>query len=288
MVHGRSLVSLFVPFALAAFCVSLPAQKVEWWSEDFDSALDASEFADAGMLLLYFWVQDNPDCSAMFSGTMSEEKVQAALTGFVCMGAQRATDAGDELFGRFRIERSPTILFLTPDGSVVDVIVGYLPVDGLLAELGRIKKGEGTVLALREATAKAPDDLALQLELMRKLRATGDQKGSHEVIDAIVAKDPKCKREPAAEAMLVRLTDQVFPPDSTPQSWDLEPLYAFLRQQKHKRILFLGYSRLADGAYQQEDLKAWAKYAERAWKSVPKDRVQTWGQDHATIVCKHG
>jgi len=288
MVHGRSLVSRFVPFALAALCVSLPAQKIEWWAEDFESAVDACEFEDAGMLLLYFWVKENPDCSAMFGGTMSEEKVQAALSPFVCMGAERATDAGDELFDRFRIERSPTILFLTPDGTVVDAIVGYLPVDGFLAEIERIRKGEGTVLALREAVSKAPDDLSLQLALMRKLRETGDKKGSQEVIDAIVAKDPKCKREPAAEAMLVRLTDEVFPPDSSPQSWDLEPLHAFLRKQKNKRILFLGYTRLGDGAYQQEDLKAWAKFAERAWKSIPKDKVQTWGQDHATVVCKHG
>ncbi|MCA8975218.1 MAG: hypothetical protein KDC98_10880 [Planctomycetes bacterium] len=287
MRHGP----LLVPFAFAVstvFATCLPAQQVEWWQKDLESGLAASADSEAKLLLLYCFRDPDGNCSAMFSGTMSDEKVTPVLATFVCMGAKQGDEAGKELQRRFHVEQLPTTLFLTPEGKVVDVIAGYVPVAEFLAEVDRIKKGDRTLAALREAAAAKPDDLALQLDYMRKLRATGDKPGSLQVIEAIVAKDPKCRKEPAAEAMLLRLTDEVFPPDSSPQSWDVEPLHAFLRQQKNKRVLFLGYRRLAEAAYLQEDLKNWAKFSEHAWKSIPAEEVKRWGQEHATIACRHG
>jgi len=275
-----------VPFVLG-FVAGLPAQAVEWWQGDFDGALAASEDSAAGMLLLYCWQDPSDSCSAMFGGTLSADDVAPVLGEFVCMGAKRNDDLGRQLLGRYGIESTPTVLFLTPDGAVVDVVAGYVPVADFVAETARIKKGEGTVSALRSAAAADAGDLELQLALVRKLRATGDKKGSLTVIDAIVAGDPKLRNAYAAEAMMLKLTDEVFPPDSSPQDWDIEPLYKFLRKQKNKGVLFLGYDKLASAEYRREDLKAWARFMERAWKSIPRDRVLDWGQGVATLTYRH-
>lgn len=279
MRHG----SILVPFVVAATTAAFTPAQVQWWQHDFDSALTAAKDCKAGMVLLYCWHDPNPNCSAMFTGTLSDEKVTPVIGEFVCMGAKRNEDAGRQLVERFHVETVPTILFLDPAGGVVDVVAGYVPVADFLGEIARIKKGEGTVGGLREQAAAKPDDLALQLQLVNKLRATGDHKGSIAVIDAIVAKDEKLQDPHAAEAMLLKLIDEAFPADSAPEHWVTEPLYAFLRRQKNKRVLFLGYERLAAAEYQRDDLKAWAKFVERAWKGIPKDQVQDWGQGIATI-----
>ena len=142
------------PLTLATLS-SLPAQKVEWWQKDFDSALTASEDSAGSMLLLYFWRDPDQNCTAMFGGTLADEKVAPVISEYVCMGAKRGTDAGDPLFEKYRIEQVPTVLFLKPDGSVVDVVAGYVPVATFLVEAKRIKAGKETVAARREAAAAA-------------------------------------------------------------------------------------------------------------------------------------
>lgn len=278
----RPSVLQFVLAAPVLFALPQPVlAQVTWWDKEFDGALAAASESKAKMVLLYFWHDPDGNCSAMFGGTLSDAKVTPMMADFVCMGAKDNDEAGKALFKRFGVERVPTILFLAPDATVVDVVTDYVPVAEFTAAIARIEKGEKTVAALRDAAAKAPDDFALQLEYVRKLRATGDKKGSLAVIEAITQKDPQGKNEFAAEAMMLKIIDDIFKPEITPQDVELEPLRAFLAKQKNKRILFLGYDRMAAAEYHRDNLKAAAALAEKAWKNIPPDQVLTWGQNIA-------
>jgi tetratricopeptide (TPR) repeat protein len=274
----RSALASVLAAVLAAAAV--PAQTIEWWQKDLDGALAACKDKPAGATLLYCWRDNHGACADMFSGTLSDKKVAEALAGHVCMAAKDDA-AGKPVLAKYGIESVPTVLFLDPAGAVVDVVTGYIPVAEFLGELKRIGEGKETIGALRKQCDGAPADLALQMRLVRKLRSAGDKKGSAAVIAAIVAKDPKFVAEAAAEAKMLEICDQTFRPDVPPQDVDLKPLRTFLGAQKHKRVQFLGYDRLAGAEYRRQNLKAAADAAGKAWKSVPPDQVIAYGQNLA-------
>lgn len=277
---ARMRTGLFA-LVLSSLSLCLPAQSLDWWQKSFDEGLEAAKAKPAGMLLLYAWRDGDGNCKAMFGGTMSEKDVIAVLGDFVCMGA-KAGDAGhDAVLKKYGVEKVPTVLFLAPDGKVVDGVPTYVPKTEFLAEVARIKAGTKTIPALREAAAAAPADLAAQLALVRKLRALGDKAGSVAVLDAVLQKDPKAVSEPAAEAMLLKLNDQLAASGKEPKDYDLKPLREFLLKQKNKRILFLGWDRVAAVEWQRDNLKIAVEAAEKAWKNIPPDQVLAWGQNAA-------
>ncbi len=272
-----AILALIAAFALAG---APRAQAIEWWQKDLDSALAAAAEKPAKAALLYCWKDDHAACADMFSGTLSDAKVATALAGHVCVAAKDDA-AGKPTLAKYGITSVPTVLLLDPAGAVIDVVTGYVPVAEFLGELKRIGDGKDTIGALRKQAEAAPTDLALQMRLVRKLRSSGDVKGSAAVIAAIVAKDPKFASEPAAEAKLLEICDQTFRVDVPPQDVDLKPLRSFLNAQRNKRVLFLGYDRLAGAEYRRQNLKAAADAAGKAWKNVPPDQVLAYGQNLA-------
>jgi tetratricopeptide (TPR) repeat protein len=265
---------------LVGSAAAVPAQSIEWWHKDLAGALEAAKEKPAHAVLLYAW-EDTGPCRDMFQGTLSAADVTAALAGYVCMGA-KADDAGKALWQQYGITTKPTVLFLDPAGGVIDVAVGYVPAKEFLAELQRIQAGTDTIPALRKRVADAPDDMTAALALVRKLRRAGDTKAAAAVVDAMLAKDPKFTSEQAAEAMLARLADQLAKPPAELKDADLKPLRELLGKVKHKRVLFLGWDRLAATEHRRGNLKAAAEAAEKAWKHIPPDEVLPWGQRMAS------
>jgi thioredoxin-like negative regulator of GroEL len=265
-------------FLLASLiAASLPAQAITWWDKEFDAALTAAQDKPAKMLLLYCWQNDHDRCAAMFDGTMGDKKVSKMLGDFLCMGVQN-NEAGRAVWQRYKIASVPTVFFIAPDGEVVDVLPGYVPIEQFVADIDRVRAGTDTIQALREHQKQKPEDLKQALKLVQKLRLVSDIKGSHEVINAMIKVDPKGKSEEVAEAMLWKISDETFRDDVAPQDYDLTQLRLFLKSQRNKRVLFLGYDQMATAYYRSEDLKAASSAAMMAWKNIPKDQVIDWGQ----------
>jgi len=262
--------------AIAAQTTPLLAQTVTWWSKDFDAALTAAKDAPSEMVLLYCW-QESDTCAAMFSGTMSDAKVGKKLADYICMGVKN-DDAGKSVWERYKIDSVPVVLFLQPDGTVVDVLTGYVTIEQFILDLDRVRAGKETILSLRTQITDDPKDIKSAQLLVQKLRALKDIAGSHEVIDAMIKVDPKGKSEAVAEGMLWKITDETFAAGVAPQDYDLSKLRVFLKTARHKRIKFLGHDQMATAHYQRDDLKAYASSAMKAWKNIPDDQVIEWGQ----------
>lgn len=269
-------------YLFAAFCATalqatpLTAQDVTWWAKEFDAALTAAKDKPSGMVLLYCW-EDSDTCSAMFSGTMSDKKVAPKLGNFICMGVKN-DDAGRAVWARYKVSSVPIILFVNPEGAVIDVLPGYVTIEQFLLDLDRVRAAKGTIPALREQIAAQPADIKSAQVLVQKLRALQDIKGSHEVIDAMIKVDPKGKSEAVAEGMLWKISDETFVAGVAPQDYDLSKLRVFLKGARHKRIKFLGNDQMATAHYLREDLKTSAVFAMKAWKNIPDDQVIEWGQ----------
>jgi hypothetical protein len=278
------------PLALAVvlgFALPAAAQKIEWFQKDLNAALESSKNSKAGMVLLYCWREDHPACKDMFSLTIEQDAVQKELSQFLCLSAKKDQPDGRDVQAKFGVETLPTILFLQPDGAVVDVLSGYLDQKPFLAEVARVRAGKDTITSLRAAVAAKPDDLAQQLVLAKKLKLCGDQRGAAAALADIVKRDPKGAAEPAAEAQLLQVTAKVIRPELAPKDIDLKPLKDFLIPMKHKRILFLGYDRIAAVEYSRQNLKAAIEAADRAWKNIPQDQILAWGQNIAAKAYAH-
>lgn len=280
---AHAVLSLLFPITATAQAVG-PA--VEWWMKDLDEGLAVAKDKPAALVLLYCWQDKHDVCSAMFGGTLSAKEVAPLLAEFLCASA-KDDEAGKKLQQRFSVETVPTVLFLDPNGAIVDLMIGYVPLKDFVAGVTRIRAGTDTIPDLRKKAAAAPQDLPLQLRLAQKLRLTKDNAGAATVIDAIVAKDAKQATEAGAEAMLLKLTDEMFRPGVQPKDIDTKPLRLFLGKQKHKRIQFVGYDRLAVAEYRRGDLKAAAEAALRAWKVVPPEEVITLGWSLAAKSYTH-
>ncbi|MCR9247625.1 MAG: hypothetical protein NXI31_21580 [bacterium] len=274
---------LFASLLSLAVLTQLPAQ-VEWWTQDFDSALAAAGEAEGKMVMLYFWRADHGGCSSMFGGTLGDEKAVPVISRYVCMGAQAETEIGTPLFAKYHIQQVPTVVFVQPDGAVVDLVEGYVAVADFLAEVERIEKGDDTIAGLRAKIAAAPDDFQSGADLVNKLNSIGDAEGAAKVIDAMIARDPKGRNPFVAEMMLAKIIAEVRKPGVSSLDYDVAPLRKFLAKQRNKRVKFLGYDQMARIEYSRDNLKAAAKHCEAAWKSIPKDRVLDWGQRMASIA----
>ncbi|MFT4511349.1 MAG: tetratricopeptide (TPR) repeat protein [Planctomycetota bacterium] len=265
-------------FLLASLiAASLPAQAITWWGKDFDAALTAAKDKPTEMVLLYCWQDDHLMCQSMFDGTMADKKVIKKLDDFICMGLKN-DDAGRATWQRYKVASVPAVFFIAPDGAVVDVLPGYVPIEQFAADIDRIRAGTDTIPGLRKYLSQHPEDVKQALKLVQKLRLVSDIKGSHEVINAMIKVDPKGKSEEVAEAMLWKISDETFGEGIAPQDYDLEQLRRFLKSQRNKRVLFLGYDQMATAHYRAEDIKSASSAAMKAWKNIPKDQVIDWGQ----------
>jgi tetratricopeptide (TPR) repeat protein len=267
-----------LPFVLLATVGAAQgaAPEIKWWQGDLASAIAGGAEAKSGLALIYCW-RDDPICAAMYQDTILAADVVQALQDFVCVSAKLEDPNGKIVHQRYSAETLPELLFVRPDGSIEDVLIGQLAAPKLLEELARIRGGNGTMPQLRSAVAEKPDDFALQLALAKKLRSSGNRGGAAKCIDAILAKDPKGASEPAAEAMLLRVVEATFKPGLEPKDVDLKALRSFAQQQKQKRVQFLAWDRVAAAEWRRNNVKGAADAVEKAWKVIPPEDVLDWG-----------
>jgi thiol:disulfide interchange protein len=76
-------------------------------------------------------------CTKMEEDVFPDERVKAALLGFVPIKVDTEKGGGRSVANRYRVEGLPTYLVLDGEGRVVGRFDGYLPVDAFLLKLGR-------------------------------------------------------------------------------------------------------------------------------------------------------
>ena len=102
----------------------------------------------------------------------AREDVAKAMEAFVCLHVDAEKGEGVELAKRYAAHGFPTLVVVDAAGDEVDRIVGYLPPEKFLAEIARIRSGEGTLPALKAKVDASPDDVGLVLAYAEKVAAT--------------------------------------------------------------------------------------------------------------------
>jgi hypothetical protein len=108
--------------------------------------------------------------------------------------ADREEKLGQELFKKYKINATPTVMTIGGDGAEVDWTVGYGPPPEKFHErMEKMVTGDGTFKALSEAFAKNPKDAAVAFQLGRKWSDRYDNAKSAEYYRMVIALDPAGK-----------------------------------------------------------------------------------------------
>lgn len=278
---GRYLTAL----ALAACtAISLPANspdrpgELEWFHGPF-AAAQAKAKATQMPMLVYFWKDGSKLCGQLYTESLATPDAASALSDYVCYSAQ--LEHGSDLFHQFNVKTMPTVLMLAPDGQIEDGIVGYIERDGFFAELERIRKGNGTISAMRSQVEQEPDDLELHYKLALKLNDLGDVEGHDALIDTIRAKDPDGRTATGADLAWRSTVKEIFKSVSDAKDADLAPMYAFLAECKQDDALFAGWDWVSQIEYAKGNRVAMREAALKAWRHIPEDRITEWGTETA-------
>jgi len=99
------------------------------------------------------------------------------------------------MFLKFGIRGTPTVLFLDPDGSEVDWIVGYgPPVEKYQDQVNKVLAGVDTIKSLNEQYAKDPKSIEVIFKMAGKYERRGNTEKATEFYKQVIALDPEGKK----------------------------------------------------------------------------------------------
>jgi len=115
-------------------------------------------------------------------------------SNFILYLASRGEERGDELFEKFNIMGTPTVMVVDNDGSEIDWHVGYAPPpDKFLERLQKTVKGIDTFKSLSERKAKEPKNIEVIFKLARKYDRRFNLEKALEFYNEVLAIDPDGK-----------------------------------------------------------------------------------------------
>jgi tetratricopeptide (TPR) repeat protein len=209
---------------------------------------------------------------------LEHPKFQPYLTShFVLFRADRTQKQGEEIFNKFSIRATPTIMILDPDGSEVDWHVGYgPPAEKFNDQIDKSYQGIETFKYYSGMYAKNPKDVAAVFGLAKKYDRRYNQEKAVALYKEAIALDPdgkggmtdygkiKVPNTQYAEYQIGSLS--LFG-----MKVDPEPTKAFIKKYKSGEMVKSAYQRLAMYYSRSGSGEEVAKFFEDALANVPND-----------------
>lgn len=261
---------------------------VDWARGDLDDVL-ARARENGRCVMLSFRSDWAPLSRKLDRVCLTDARVLGELEDLLCFEVDSDTREGKALRKRYTVQIPPTLVFLEPGGAIRDQVNSFMPPEGLVHELRRIKRNEGTLSALRAVIQESPGQLDARWELAKKLKEFGDLRGYDAQVAEIRSRDPDGRSMAARSLHLAELY-------ATAQSrLDLAPLYAFVASESEPRLLYEGWLCLwrleGKAARDARDEEAAAAHHERyfaaaraLWPLVPEEEHGYLGNNIAWCI----
>jgi thioredoxin-like negative regulator of GroEL len=191
---------ILILVAAALSIVASCAQKEEGisWAPSLEEALGQAKEADRHVLV-EFYTQTCKWCVALAETTFADSAV-IAFSGDL-LWARVDADEDTVAAKRHRVFGYPTTILLDPSGEEIDRIVGYLPPKPFLAQIHSYLAGRGTLAAMLEQIAAAPQNMQLKFQLGEKYHQRGFWEESLAVFEEVIRLDPENQAGLADDAM---------------------------------------------------------------------------------------
>jgi thioredoxin-related protein len=271
------MLALALTLGLTAMSLSEAThEEILWRDGGLDEALAIAR-EKGTPILLEFSTQTCPWCKRLRKEAWVDKEVVEELEGWTCVRLDLTVDKSGvlvsqeaaELGNRFSVARFPTLVALRPDGTPEDVVAGFLNAPAMLAELRRIRRGEGTLGDLERQVAADGGDLEARYQLGLKRYSLGDYAGFQSEIDTIQQADPDGRSLPMRRMAIGQMREEMFGCMRGARPVEPAPLVAFLADEEHPSLVCEGWSVLGTIYRHMDDptnmMAAWRK----AWESAP-------------------
>ena len=184
---------------------------------------------------------------------------------------------GKAIFDKFGIRGTPTVLFLDPDGSEVDWIVGYgPPAEKYQDQVNKALAGVDTIKSLNEQYAKDPKSIEVIFKMAGKYERRGNTEKATEFYTQVIAVDPEGKKgmtevqnekvsyTQAAEFNLAGMAMSKRPPDAS-------LFQAFIKKYSDSPMVKQAYMRLSSYYGRTAPKEEATKFFEEYLARFPQD-----------------
>jgi len=175
--------------ALATLAIAAPsAADIRWFPGDLDQVLAVARSIRKPVLAEFF----KPGCgvcAAQDSAFATPDVAGYAASTFLCVRLDLERAEGHAMARRFAVEKWPSLIFLDADGRETERLIGGRDAATLLAEMKRIRSGEGTVPDLLSHVDDYGGDAGFNFVLGSKLADRRDPRGT-EFLERVMALDP--------------------------------------------------------------------------------------------------
>lgn len=218
----------------------IPAQaqelrgRIPWFRGSYDELL-AEAARTKRIVFLDFFSRTNAFSKKLEKGTYADPRIVAELAEVLCFSIDADIKESRSLRKRFQVQNAPALVFLDSDGTLREHISGYYAAEPFLEELRRIKANKGTFSDLRARIQADASDLDSRWELACKLRKLGDLAGYEAQVAEIRERDREGRSLASRRLKLANLYS------AAATDLELEPLYAFVEQEKEATLQFEGW-----------------------------------------------
>ncbi|MFN0009998.1 MAG: thioredoxin family protein [Planctomycetota bacterium] len=268
--------------------------KIPWFKGSFEAAL-AQAKSENKLIFIDFWTDWCGWCKRLDKDTFSNDSVVAEMKDILCLSIDAESESGAPIAKKFAVRGFPALILLGPDGKAEDSIGGYLKPDDFKRAIQRVRSGEGTVSGFRKKIAADPSNMDLRLQLASKLESLGDLDGKAREIVEVKKLDPDGKSLAMRRIELQSVGQKINEIYEKTQKVDIALMAAFLAEEKHKELLFEGWSfmvqmnafmamqaenegRPADAKQYRVDQRSGLK---TAWSHVPDAQIGPFGNSLA-------
>jgi hypothetical protein len=202
MIKMRFAVAWMAWLALAAPAVA-GAQGVVWRNGTLDQAL-AEASSSERILMIDIRANHCMQCVVMENEFWNTPDGAAFADGMIPLKIDSTTPAGADLAKRYPVTGLPCVIFVRPDGTEIDRVVGYENKVKFLDEADPLKNGIDPLPAMEKALAEHPDSLMLMQPILERYLYRWREADAKAMCDRILARDPQ-NRATQAERALTRI-----------------------------------------------------------------------------------
>jgi hypothetical protein len=176
------------------------AQGVVWRSSTLDEAL-AEAASSERTLMIDVRANHCGQCIVFETEFWNTPAGAEFADGMIPLKIDSTTPAGAELSKRYPVTGLPCVIFVRPDGTEIDRVVGYETKQKFLDEAQQLKNGIDPLPGMEKALAANPDALALMLPILDRYLYRWREAEAMTMLQRILAHDPENRGTQAERAL---------------------------------------------------------------------------------------